>query len=252
MKYRNEKTLRQFKRIKGGCVAATLLAVVGCNSSSNARKTAEASKTEAQTSYDTHSSAPAESAMPVPPSEIRDVAVKGNTSDNDQASADAGSAESDGTKQIYGFIDFWNVGGVVPGDSAADVIKKWGPPDERTEETGRLGAEKEVLRYADGVVLTFSATGGILFDFGTFDSTFKKNTAGPIASITGRPCGAAAAVLDFAESLGPYTTCKHYDKNGWFLDVTVMCRETVGTIAVMWEPIPKSILAQKLPDDRCL
>ena len=64
------------------------------------------------------------------------------------------------------------------------------------------------------------------------------------------PCAEAATHLAFAPKVESYTTCKHYDANGWMIDVTMMCQDKVSSLVVVWYPLGDTGGAQ-MPPDHC-
>lgn len=138
-----------------------------------------------------------------------------------------------------------NIGGVRFGASLADVERKWGAPSSRAGDK---------LRYEQGPtvsVMTVGASFGLMFDFGPLAHPWvQARGKGPL-SILGKPCEEAAKSLDFATSVGSYTTCKHYERSA-MVDITLLCPSgTVSTVAVVWlqyDPIPAE---SPLPPDEC-
>ena len=143
------------------------------------------------------------------------------------------------------FDDFWTVAGVTRTDTADTIAKKWGKPTEDTVVAG-----ERTLRFTDGPTVTLRASGGIMIDMLMLGDAFVKAHPDAATSLLGQTCKAAGARLAFYKK-GPvtgYLTCKHYDKNGYFIDVTLMCSKTVSTVVVVWEPMPPEVKASPLPD----
>ncbi len=143
------------------------------------------------------------------------------------------------------FDDFWTVAGVSRTDTADTIAKKWGKP-----KADKLVAGERTLRFADGPTVTLRASGGIMIDMLMLGDAFVKAHRDAATSLLGQTCAVAGARLAFFKK-GPvpgYLTCKHYDKNGFFIDVTLMCSKTVSTVVVVWEPMPPEVKASPLPD----
>jgi hypothetical protein len=151
-------------------------------------------------------------------------------------------------KQL-GFADFWTVAGATHADTPATLTAKWGKPEEEKRDAdGGV-----MLRWSHGPSANFSATGlmagGLMIDLHSGMDDWVATHPGPATSLLGLTCQAAAARLKFAKKVGGYTTCKHYEPNGWLLDVTIMCvLGHVSTVVVNWVPIPRS---DRLPADHC-
>ena len=91
-----------------------------------------------------------------------------------------------------------------------------------------------------------------MVDLSFLGAAFVKAHPDAATSLLGQTCAAAGARLGFFKGKVPgYLTCKHYDANGYFLDVTLMCTKTVSTVVVVWEPLPPEIKAAALPKDHC-
>lgn len=145
------------------------------------------------------------------------------------------------------FADFWSFAGVTRTDTAATITTKWGKPTKDATAAG-----ERTLRYQDGPTVTLRESGGIMVDLSFMAEPFAKAHPDAATSLLGQTCAAAGARLAFFKGKVPgYLTCKHYDKNGYFLDVTLMCTKTVGTVVVVWEPLPPEIKAAPLPKDHC-
>jgi hypothetical protein len=148
-------------------------------------------------------------------------------------------------KKKLTFADFWTVAGVTRTDTAETIAKKWGKPKE-----DKVVAGERTLRFTDGPSVTLRASGGIMIDMLMLGDAFVKAHPDAATSLLGQTCAVAGARLAFYKK-GPvpgYLTCKHYDKNGYFIDVTLMCSKTVSTVVVVWEPMPPEVKASPLPD----
>jgi sulfatase modifying factor 1 len=137
-----------------------------------------------------------------------------------------------------------SIEGVRFGATRADVEKVWGPASSRDDEW---------LRYQNGPTVKAVAMGparGLLFDFGPWAHPWAAKHADSPISILGKTCEEAAKALEFTSAVGSYTTCKHYERDS-MVDVTLMCSDTVSSVAVMWlqfDPIPAD---KPLPPDEC-
>ena len=147
-----------------------------------------------------------------------------------------------GPSQKLAFADFWEVGGLTRSDTPETVKKKWGEP--KKVETGT----DTTLRY-DGVSVYFRDDKSLQLDFAVYTdadrAALPKYGGAPLA-LLGMTCDEAAKHLAFTKKVEGYTTCKHYDKNGTLVDVTLMCSKTVSTLVIVWTPIPKNI--EPIPD----
>jgi hypothetical protein len=151
------------------------------------------------------------------------------------AKATAPYAFSPGQK--LGFADFWEVSGVSRTDTPESVKKKWGPP-KSTDEEGDTA-----LRY-DGASVTFGPDKSVMLDFTSYgdgDHAFAAAHPSAPLALLGLPCDEAAKHLAFTDAVESYTTCKHYDENGYLVDVTMMCSKTVSSLVVVWTPLPSDI-----------
>lgn len=148
-------------------------------------------------------------------------------------------------KKKLTFDDFWSVAGATRTDTAATLAKKWGKPTEDTVVAG-----ERTLRWKDGPTVTLRASGGMMIDMLLLGDAFVKAHADPATSLLGQSCAAAGARLAFFKkgAVPGYLTCKHYDANGTFLDVTLMCSKTVSSVVIVWEPMPPEVKASPLPD----
>lgn len=151
-----------------------------------------------------------------------------------------------GEKLTFG--DFWSIAGVTRTDTAATVIAKWGTPDEHADD----GDGGDLIRYLHGPALTFRPDHAIQIDFAVYgdELTFAKAHPDKKLALLGMTCAEAASHLAFTPAVEAYTTCKHYDANGWLVDVTLMCQDKVDTLAVVWYPLG-DVAGQKLPEDHC-
>ncbi|HOX44332.1 MAG TPA: hypothetical protein PK668_12085 [Myxococcota bacterium] len=145
--------------------------------------------------------------------------------------------------------DFWTIAQVGREDGKADILRKWGPPDEESSSAGG----GTTLRYKDGPSVDLRSDGATQLDFMALAS--KKFVAahpgGPLA-LLGMPCAAAAQRLAFTDRIEGYTSCKHYDRSGWLLDVTMMCTGgEVSTLVVVWLAVPELKTMEALPPDHC-
>jgi hypothetical protein len=149
-------------------------------------------------------------------------------------------------KDSLGFDDFWTVLGVELEDGLDEqrVVAILGVPDERIDD-GDV-----TLRYEEGPTITLRASGGVMFDLGSFDEKLKAYAGDPAVSLLGQSCETAKQRLGFMDEVGSYSSCKHYTED-WFLDVTVMCREDLSKVVVVWEPLPAAIKAEPRPADHC-
>lgn len=137
-----------------------------------------------------------------------------------------------------GFKDFWEIAGVSRTDTPATVKAKWGAPKSVATEDGTT------LRY-ESVSVTFGGPyGSVMLDFTAYGEDERAFVAAhpsaPLA-LLGMSCEEAAKHLAFTDKIEAYTTCKHYDKNGYLVDVTFMCTETVSSLVVMWTPLPPDV-----------
>lgn len=136
--------------------------------------------------------------------------------------------------------DFWTVAGATRTDTAETLEKKWGKPSEDK----RAGGDR-TLRWKDGPSVILRASGGMQLDLLFVGDAFLKAHGDAATSLLGMTCEAAGKRLAFYKKgkVPGYLTCKHYDKNGYFLDVTLMCSKKVSSVVVVWEPLPPEIKA---------
>jgi len=81
----------------------------------------------------------------------------------------------------------------------------------------------------------------------------NAHPGGP-TQLLGMTCSAAAQQLAFTSKITRYTTCKHYDKTGWMIDVTMMCQANVDSLVIVWYPLLKDPTApppKDWPADHC-
>jgi len=143
--------------------------------------------------------------------------------------------------QTFGFKDFLSIAGVGARSTLNDVEKAWGK--------GERDGDK--IRYKDGPTVSVMLSGGLMIDIHLgAERWVKEHASGPV-SIWGMTCAEAAAALDFTDTVGNYTTCKHYEKD-LYLDVTLMCGGgRVNTLAVVWYPYDPADAPNPLPPDHC-
>ena len=143
------------------------------------------------------------------------------------------------------FDDFWTVAGVSRTDTAETISAKWGKPKEN-----KLVAGERTLRFANGPTVTLRESGGMMIDLLFLGDAFVKAHPDAATRLLGQTCAAAGKQLGFYKkgAVPGYLTCKHYDKNGYFMDVTIMCSKTVSSVVVVWEPMPAEVKASPLPD----
>lgn len=155
------------------------------------------------------------------------------------------SATATAAPKKLGFADFWTVAGATRTDTAETLAKKWGKPAE-----DKVVAGERTLRWKDGPSVTLRASGGMMIDMLMLGDAFLKAHPDPATSLIGQTCAAAGARLAFYRKgkVPGYLTCKHYDPNGYFLDVTLMCSKTVSSVVIVWEPMPPEVKASPLPD----
>jgi hypothetical protein len=152
-------------------------------------------------------------------------------------------------KERLTFDDFWEVVGITKGASPDDVIAALGEPEEPVNRE-LAGKEDLNLRYP-GVSVTLRASGGVQFTIrGDVAPWRARFPADDVLSLVDQPCEEAAARLTFMDEVGRYSSCKHYTDE-WFLDLTVMCRDAISTVMVVWEPLPPAIKAEPRPPDHC-
>jgi hypothetical protein len=147
------------------------------------------------------------------------------------------------------FSDFWTIAGVTRADTLDTVQQKWGKPDD----SGDDGDGGKLLRYVHGPAITFRNDKAIQIDFALYgdELTFAKTHPDAKLTLLGMPCDEAAKHLAFTDAIEDYTTCKHYDANGWMVDFTAMCTGgKVSTLVVVWVPLG-DIAGQPLPADHC-
>ncbi|MDC0741678.1 hypothetical protein [Polyangium mundeleinium] len=143
--------------------------------------------------------------------------------------------------KVFGFRDFLSIAGVRAGATLDDIEAAWGK-GERT---------KDKIRYKDGPTVSVMPSGGLMIDIHLGAADWVKRYADGPLSIWGKTCEEAADALDFTDSVGGYTTCKHYEKD-LFLDVTLMCGQgRVNTVAVVWYPFDPGSAVNPLPQDQC-
>ena len=148
------------------------------------------------------------------------------------------------------FSDFWTLAGVTRTDTPETVIQKWGKPDQQGDD----GDGGQLVRYLHGPAITFRSDKAIQIDFAVYgdeDLSFAKAHPDPKLSLLGMACDEAASHLAFTDKIEDYTTCKHYDPNGWLVDFTAMCaRGKLTSLVVVWYPLG-DIAGQPLPPDHC-
>ena len=146
------------------------------------------------------------------------------------------------------FADFWAIAGVTRADTAATVTQKWGTPDEHAGD----GMGGDELRYKQGPQVSFRGDQGIQIDFAMYgdELAFAKAHPDKKLALLGMTCADAASHLGFTDKVEAYTTCKHYDANGWLVDVTLTCPDKVTGLTVVWYPLG-DVSGQKLPEDHC-
>jgi hypothetical protein len=114
---------------------------------------------------------------------------------------------------------------------------KWGAPKSESSEEGTT------LRY-NSVSVTFGTDKTVMLDFtayGDVDHAFVAAHPSPPLALLGLSCDEAAKHLAFTDAVEGYTTCKHYDANGYLVDVTLMCTQKVSSLVVVWTPLPPGI-----------
>jgi hypothetical protein len=147
------------------------------------------------------------------------------------------------------FSDFWTIAGVTRTDTPETVVQKWGKPDEMGDD----GDGGKLLRYLHGPALTFRTDKAIQIDFALYgdELTVAKAHPDPKLALLGMPCDEAARHLAFTDTIEDYTTCKHYDTNGWLVDFTAMCSGGhMSSLVIVWYPLG-DIGGQPLPADHC-
>lgn len=145
------------------------------------------------------------------------------------------------TPKVFGFRDFLSIAGVRAGATLDDVEAAWGNGER----------EEDKIWYKDGPTVSAMPSGGLMIDIHLGAADWVKQHANGPLSIWGKTCEEAAAALDFTDSVGGYTTCKHYEQD-LFLDVTLMCGSgRVTTIAVVWYPFSPASAFNPLPPDHC-
>lgn len=145
------------------------------------------------------------------------------------AEAKAPAPDAPARPEHLGFADFASIAGVSGKSTLDDVQKIWGPGKR----------EGTRIRYDRGPSVG-EFMGGLMVDFSIVSEPFIAAHPAPALSLFGATCEEAAQILDFADTVGGYTTCKHYE-NGWMTDVTVTCLKTVSTIVVVWAPVPEGM-----------
>lgn len=150
-------------------------------------------------------------------------------------------------KESLTFDDFWTVLGVErkTGLDEQRLIASLGAPEERIAADGEV-----TLRYAEGPSITLRPSGGVMFNLGKYDDKLAAYAGDPSVSLLGQSCDTAKQRLGFMTEVGSYSSCKHYVED-WLLDVTVMCRDDVSKVVVVWEPLPAAIKAEPRPPDHC-
>jgi hypothetical protein len=139
--------------------------------------------------------------------------------------------------------DFWEIAGVTRDDTREDIIRKWGEPKERTATR---------LVFEGGPWVDFLDMPATMLNFHNTDSRdFIDKHRSRQLDLLGLPCAEVVKRLAFAKKIDSYTTCKHYDRSGWVLDVTMMCTNRLNTLVVVWVPAPSLKTAAKLPPDHC-
>jgi hypothetical protein len=142
-----------------------------------------------------------------------------------------------GANQKLTFADFWEVGGITKSDTAESIKTKFGEPKQVSHRDGTT------LRYQP-VSISFRDDKAIQLDFALYTdedrAALPQFGGGPLA-LLGMTCDEAAKHLAFTKKVGSYTSCKHYDKNGTMLDITLMCTKTVTGLTVVWVPIPSDV-----------
>lgn len=142
-------------------------------------------------------------------------------------------------KARLGMKDFLTIAGLSSKATLKEVVALWGPGKS---STGKISYDK------GPTVSDFS--GGLMIDVGPVAGPWQeKHSDGPL-SIWGKPCDEAAKMLDFVDKLGGYTTCKHYESD-LFLDVTILCHDTVSSVVVVWVPFDPKDAVSPLPADHC-
>ncbi|MDI3282564.1 hypothetical protein [Polyangium sp. 15x6] len=145
------------------------------------------------------------------------------------------------TPKVFGYRDFLSIAGVRARATLDDVEAAWGKGERKSDK----------IRYKDGPTVSVMPSGGLMIDIHLGAADWVKEHADGPLSIWGKTCEEAAAALDFTDSVGAYTTCKHYEKD-LFLDVTLMCSSgRVSTIAVVWYPFSPADAVNPLPPDHC-
>ncbi|WP_198154553.1 hypothetical protein [Plesiocystis pacifica] len=140
------------------------------------------------------------------------------------------------------------------GLTEAQVVAALGQPNERRAADpmfpveGKPDAKEVTLSYEQGPGITLRASGGVQFTFSDFDEKLRELYPGdPAVSLIGQSCDEVARRVTFMDEVGSYTSCKHYGE-GWFYDLTVMCRDTASSVVVVWEPLPPGMTPGK---DHC-
>lgn len=159
-------------------------------------------------------------------------------------------------KQELEWDDFLTILGLERGEGLSEerVVATLGEPDERSESEPLISddpnARDLTLRYEGGPSITLRASGGVQFNLFEHKEKMRELYPGdPAVSLLGQTCEEAQARLQFMDEVGSYSTCKHYTDK-WFLDVTLMCRDDVSTVTVVWEPLPEEMQGT-LPPDHC-
>lgn len=114
-------------------------------------------------------------------------------------------------------------------------MKKWGPKAKLTKFAG----DPQVEHPGGGSIL-FRGDGGIQLTISDINRDLIAAFPDAATSLVGQTCKEAGARLAFYKKPVPnYLTCKKYDKSNWLLDVTLMCRERVSIVTIVWYPLPK-------------
>ena len=159
------------------------------------------------------------------------------------------AASAGAAPKKWDYPDFWTIAGVTFTDSAETVIKKWGPPAQ-----DRVVAGDRELRYEHGPQVSFRSDGAIQIDYVAYSQTERDALAAhpdPKFQLLGMTCSQAVSQLAFAKKVTMYTTCKHYDANGWLVDVTLMCNKQVNGLTIVWVPLGDHVDPKRLPASHC-
>lgn len=159
------------------------------------------------------------------------------------------ASASSAAPQKWDYADFWTIAGVTFTDSPETVIKKWGAADE-----DHVVAGERTLRFKTAGNVSFRTDHAIQIDYVAYskaDRDALATHADPKFELLGMTCDQAASRLAFAKKVTMYTTCKHYDANGWMLDVTLTCNKTVNGMTIVWYPLGKHVDPKQLPTSHC-